>query len=241
LTKSKERVEILRIHKGAKDTTFDEVIVEGSVRLEVDGRPYKTLICTPLEMEELVVGFLFADGVIDSIDDIDTIETFPGNQISILLTKKETANRAISVAKAPVKIESDVTFSAQEVFDRMKEFTGRSKLFLETGGVHSAAICDHRELQFFAEDISRHNAMDKVIGKALLARIDLSQTMVMTSGRIARDLALKAVKAMVPIVVSRSAPTDLAIQLAKASKLTLIGFVREDRMNLYCGEKRIEI
>lgn len=239
-------MEIFRIHNGSKDQTFDEVVVEGSVLLEVNHQHYKTMICTPLEIKELAVGFLFADGVIKTIDDIETIEMFSGNQIAILLKEKEATNRVFSVATtpvatAPMTIESEVTFSVREIIERMEEFTAKSKLFLETGGVHSAAICDHRGMQFFAEDIGRHNAVDKVIGKALLDRIDLGQTMVMTSGRIASDLAMKAVKARIPIVVSRSAPTDLAIQLAKASKLTLVGFVRGGRMNLYCGDSRIDI
>lgn len=241
MQKSKERVEIFRIHNGSKDRTFDEVVVEDTALLEVNHKHYKTLICTPLDIKELAVGFLFADGVIETIDDIDTIEMFSGNQIAILLKEKEATNRVFSMATAPMTIESEVTFSAREIIERMEEFTAKSKLFLETGGVHSAAICDHRGMQFFAEDIGRHNAVDKVIGKALLDRIDLGQTMVVTSGRIASDLAMKAVKARISIVVSRSAPTDLAIQLAKASKLTLVGFVRGGRMNLYCGDSRIDI
>ena len=91
----------------------------------------------------------------------------------------------------------------------------------------------------FSEDIGRHNALDKVVGKALMSNMDLKDKLVMTTGRISSDIVVKVAKAGIPIIVSHSAPTSLALSIAKAANITIIGFARGSRMNIYCNEHRI--
>jgi len=132
-------------------------------------------------------------------------------------------------------IDSCYKFSTKSIFKFMKEFNSKSELFKQTGGVHSACICGEDGFTLFSEDIGRHNALDKVIGKALMNNVNLKDKLVMTTGRISSDLIIKAVKAGIPIIVSHSAPTDLALSIAEAANLTVIGFVHGNRMNIYCG------
>jgi FdhD protein len=120
----------------------------------------------------------------------------------------------------------------------MREFNQSSELFRETGGVHGCALSYSKGIIFSEEDIGRHNAMDKLIGRARLERIDLSDKFVLTTGRISSELLIKASKQGIPIIASRSAPTELAIKLAKETGVTLIGFARGDKLNIYSGNMK---
>jgi FdhD protein len=119
------------------------------------------------------------------------------------------------------------------------EFQRKSVLFRETGGVHSAALANGEAIRIFMADIGRHNAIDKVIGKALLSGLNLADLVMLTSGRISSEIVLKVAHCGTPILVSRSAPTDRAVEMAKQVNLTVIGFARGSRMNIYSGEERI--
>ena len=135
-----------------------------------------------------------------------------------------------------LKIKSDIIFSAK------KKMQSETSLYLETGGCHGAAICDFKgNLLSVKEDIGRHNAIDKVIGDLLLKNHDFEKTFLITTGRLTGDSVLKAIRANIPIVASISAPIESGIKLAFAYGMTLIGFVRGKRMNIYTHPERIEI
>ena len=123
----------------------------------------------------------------------------------------------------------------------MRDFNKRSELFLETGGVHSCGLYYGSKMLMFEEDIGRHNALDKIIGKALKEDIDLKDKMVFTSGRISSEILIKTAKREISTIVSRSAPTSLAIDMAKELRINLIGFVRGEKLNIYTNiEKMLE-
>lgn len=122
----------------------------------------------------------------------------------------------------------------------MRRFNKRSELFRLTGAVHSAAVVDGKGTEIaFADDIGRHNALDKVIGRCVLDGIALTDKVVLVSGRLSAELAAKCVRSSVALVASPGAATDLAMRIARASNLTLVGFVRGDRMNVYTAEWRL--
>lgn len=225
---NKKSVEIIRIRKGSVTTTVDEVVVEHELELWVNGEHVRTMLCSPSELEDLVVGFLFAEGLVSGAGDIKKIEIEGGSKIQV------------TVEKTPFRPHIDqehqntsFQFTPELAWDQMRNFAETSNLFRETGGVHSAAICDKDGIRFFAEDIGRHNAVDKVLGKALRAGLEFQDTYFLTSGRIAGDLVRKVIKAGIPIVLSYSAPTETAIRLAEEAMVTLIGFIREEKMNVY--------
>lgn len=249
-------VDITKINSGDIEQINDEVVVEKVLNIFVNRNYYSSLMCTPNELIELSVGFLFAEGVISSMEEVASIEELIENNICVILKdalKEDSQKRKAytsGCAKGSIDldifqefnlkpVESNIQYSITDILSMMKEFNNKSQLFKETGGAHSCSICDKNGIIYFSEDIGRHNALDKIIGKWLLNNMELKDKLLMTTGRISSDIAIKAAKAGIPIIISHSAPTDMALDIAKSSNMTIAGFVRGNRMNIYCGEHRI--
>jgi FdhD protein len=254
--KSKEKVGILKINNGIIQEVEDEIVVEKIVNIYVNKEFYSSLMCTPEEKIELATGFLFAEGVISSMESIKSIVELSENLICAILNydlEEDFQSRRVltsGCAKGSMDLSifeennmkpvaSSYQHAAHDILFMMKEFNHRSLLFKQTGGVHSCAICSNNSIHYFSEDIGRHNALDKVIGKALLKNTALEDKLLMTTGRISSDIAVKAAKAGIPIIVSHSAPTDMALNIARKSNITMIGFARGNRMSIYYGSDRI--
>ena len=123
----------------------------------------------------------------------------------------------------------------------LNNFRTISKLYLETGGVHSAALANVNDLVFFSEDVGRHNAVDKLIGKAFLQSVPVENHLLLTSGRVTSEIMNKAGRNRFPLLVSRAAPSCMAIAYAEDMGITLVGFARGDRMNIYTWPNRIKV
>ncbi len=132
-----------------------------------------------------------------------------------------------------------MTVSASQIFALAKKFQLSSETYRSTGGVHSAALCNNTGILVFAEDIGRHNAIDKIFGRCLLDGIPTDDCMIITSGRIASEILLKVARRHIPLIISKSAPTELGVRLAGDFGITLIGFVRGKRMNVYTNDWRV--
>jgi len=130
-------------------------------------------------------------------------------------------------------ITSQFSVSAAQVLALVRQFQLKSQIFKATGGVHSAALCDQRDILAFSEDIGRHNAIDKILGRCILDNLPTANRIIITSGRISSEIVLKVTRMDIPILVSRSAPTDLGVRLSSDLGLTLVGFARGDKMNVY--------
>jgi len=254
---SKKTVKIIKWDHGEIRKLSEPVIAEEALEILVNEGHFVYLMCTPDEIDELAVGYLFAERVIDSSEDIASISHPDWNRICIYLKHKckidtdQDKSRATTsgcgkgkIRLVPIdeikRIEAGPSFKPQELIAWMHEFGQRSDLFKETGGVHSCGIVSRGELLFFSEDIGRHNALDKVIGKTILKQLAFKDVVLLTTGRISSDIALKAARAGIPFIVSFSAPTYMALEIARRADLTLIGFVRGNRMNIYHGEHRID-
>jgi len=217
------------------------------------------LLCSPTDLKYLAIGFLSSEGLVKSKDQIKKITVDAQRGVVRVETKEneEFASELIfkrfitsgcgrgasfySVADVhgQAKVESQIGISALEVFALVKEFQHRSKVYRATGGVHSAALCDTTSILVFAEDIGRHNAIDKIFGQCLLGDIPTDDRMIITSGRISSEILLKVAKRNIPVLISKSAPTDLGVRLANDLGITLIGFVRGSRMNAYTNGWRV--
>lgn len=134
---------------------------------------------------------------------------------------------------------SNTTISATQSIALMNQMQNSSQVFLETGGVHNAALCSHDEMIAVRTDIGRHNALDKLYGYSILNRLPVRNKIIVFSGRISSEVLLKAAKIGVGIVLSKSAPTDLAIKLAKDLNITAVGFIRGKSFNVYSCPERI--
>ncbi|MGH4117592.1 formate dehydrogenase accessory sulfurtransferase FdhD [Clostridium sp.] len=251
-----KQVNIKRIKNGLQEDTLDLIIEEVPLDIFVNHEFYATLMCTPIELVELAVGFLFSEGVISSIGSIISTEEVYENRVCIILDHEINVDKSsaraitsgcgngsihvISLEECSIKfIDSNCKFSSVEILRLMSEFNNKSELFKQTGGVHSCCLCTENSILLFCEDIGRHNALDKALGKALIKNIDFSDIIVMTTGRISSDIVVKVAKAGIQIIVSHSAPTSLALSIAKDANITVIGFARGIRMNIYCNEHRI--
>lgn len=251
-------VPIVRIYKKGKErpkSTKDTVVAEHALTIHLDKKELVTLLCSPEKLECLAVGFLFSEGLIKGKEDIKEIvlnenkgaieiaTAEPGKAAKDTASKRligSSGGRGISFHTSDQhKIESKRTISPSEIFILVEKFLHQSKLYEATGGVHSAALCDTRHILVFSEDIGRHNAIDKVFGECVLKGIPTDDHIVVTSGRVSSEIVYKVVKRDIPILISKSAPTNRGVELAWDLGITLIGFVREGRMNLYTHTRRV--
>ena len=237
----------------------DKVVFESPVTIFFNGTELVTLLCTPLKLDYLVLGFLRSEGFIDSKVDVKDIQVdAPKGLVAVEsrekkdLAEKLYGRRTVttgcgkgttfftawdSLRSRPVK--SDFQVSAPRILTLMEQMQKKAEIFKETGGLHSAALCSSEELLFFSEDVGRHNALDKIVGESLWHELELKDKILISSGRISSEMMLKAAKLEVPIVVSRSAPTELGINIAEKMNITLIGFARGRRLNIYNRPDRV--
>ncbi len=243
---------VRKIRGNAVEDADDLIAVEKKVRISVNGKAVLSLYCTPLMVREFVVGIIHNEGLITGewCAERMSIEYRDEILVDIPATGKVSdGERTITSGCAggisltrplPEKITSDnATFSAEAVRRIFREFQKRSESYKLTGGVHSAALTDGEGIFAFAEDIGRHNAVDKVIGYCLLENITFEGRMMLASGRLSSEIVLKCSRCGIPVLVSRAAPTSLAVEIAEAVGLCVVGFVRGERMNVYTGRQRI--
>lgn len=247
---SVRKVEITRIRSdGSTETLEDSVAADVAVCIFVDGEFYRTLIASPRMLEELVVGHLYTEGVVSSHTDIaelivqpervDVSLRNPVNLLEMTIGKSRLLTTACAASPrirpgSVRRVQSVEGLDDALIHGVIDELNRLSTVFRETGGTHSALI-HHRDdgIMAFAEDVGRHNALDKVIGRCLLDAVDLDRCVLASSGRLAGEMVLKASAAGIPVVCSVSAPLASGIRIAEAAGIRLVGFVRGRRMNLY--------
>jgi FdhD protein len=253
-----ERVRIVHIKRSEEKSEDRELIKEIPLTIFLNGEELVTLLCTPQDLKYLAVGFLATSGFIRKKEDIGEIfldeergiikiEVKDSPELPKKFTKrmitsgcgKGTLFYGLSDVFGCSIAQDDAKFKLEQIFNLMKKFQKSSPLFKKTGGVHSAALCKEGEIVKQNEDIGRHNAIDKILGECFLEGIPMDDKVVLTSGRISSEIVLKVAKCNIPVIVSRCAPTHLAVKLAEKLKITLIGFVRGGRMNIYTYPQRI--
>ena len=253
-----ERLPILRLSEESISSIEDVVVREFPLTIILNNQELVTLLCSPANLRYLAVGFLVSEGLLSSKDEIKKIivddrhgvvrvETEGEPVTDVLFNRLMTSGcgRGASFYSAAdvqsqMKVESRIQVSTYEVFSLVNEFQQRSQIFRATGGVHNAALCTTESILVFNEDIGRHNAIDKVIGECILSGISTYDCVIITSGRISSEILLKLAKRNIPIVISKSAPTNLGVRLADDLGVTLVGFVRGKRMNVYTNSWRVK-
>ncbi|MCL1808414.1 MAG: formate dehydrogenase accessory sulfurtransferase FdhD [Clostridiales bacterium] len=200
-------IRIKRFADGRVSETEDAVIKERRADIFVNGKRCASLLCLPQDLDELAVGFVFSEGIVGT--DID-VENLP-------------------------KIKSGIELTPDEVVKMAASFERQSELFFKTGAVHSCAMVFPEGTSLFYEDIGRSNAVDKAIGKALIDGLKPEEGILVSSGRVTSEIILKAARLRIPVVISVAAPTDKAVEIAVKTDVTLIGFARGNRFNVYSG------
>lgn len=253
------RKEVTVIRGGERKVNADAVVVEAPLEIYLQGRKLVTLLCTPEKRKSLALGFLRSGGLIGSLDDVAGIRLSKGGEaVEVELKEKGAAQfspeRIVTsggiggqalhdprmARRLPPVPPGGSPISAERIGALMSSLQERALIFRATGGMHSAALADRGGLLVFSEDIGRHNAVDKIIGESLLQGIPLPGKMLVCSGRLGSEILLKAARMQLPLLISKAAPTTLSIELAEALNITLIGFVRQGRMNIYSHPGRVQ-
>jgi len=227
-----------------------EVVIEAPYSLWVNGRQILNVMTSPSRLEDFVVGYLYTEGIIRQIDDIEslqiekqTIRVLTTGKVMIRGGKKTILSGCggdssfLDIEKLP-PVTSGLVMNPAWIHLALKQILN-SDLHVRTGGIHVVGLISSDTLITKTEDIGRHNALDRVIGYALRTGWDLTGTCVLISGRISSEMSRKCILAGIPIIISRGATTSLAIEMAEATGLTIIGFVRGGKMNIYTSPHRV--
>lgn len=252
--------EIQKYHDGVLSTTIDTVAEEFPLTIYINDIEFATLVCSPDHLEELALGFLASEGVIASKEEILSINLDERGGFCHIVLRKEVQTDHFQYTKRILGsccgksrqfyFQSDAdtakvsmtkqTLSPKQCISLMKEMQETSTIFKETGGIHNASIASPEATLVHRGDIGRHNALDKLYGYCISNHIPVRDKILVFSGRISSEVLTKAAKIGVGIVLSKSAPTDLAINLAHDLNITAAGFIRGDSFNVYTHAWRIK-
>ncbi len=257
-------ISYFRTDTGQCELRKDLVTVEEPLHLMVNREHCATILSTPTQRKELAVGYLITEGIVQSIADIREIRVEaqtcnvtlrPEINIQERMQFATPFRRVVSSEcstpgewplyklidrlKIP-KVTSEIRVNAKTIAETMKRFSTDAPIHSKTGGAHIAALYKPDGTCIaFAEDVGRHNAVDKAVGTALMRESSLEESFLTSTGRITGDIALKAARVKIPIVASIAAAVDSGVEIAKLTDLTLAGFVRGNRMNVYTHPERI--
>jgi FdhD protein len=259
-------VRVLHVSPDGASSRPDVAAAEEPMEVRIDGEPFAVMMRTPGADHDLTVGFLFAERVIRSATDIRSITrgTESHNVMDVQLVgarARELALRAdvrrrvvmnsscglcgrVTIETLRVEapdIVADWTIPACVIGGLPDTLRRAQAVFKETGGLHAAGVFDRSGvLEVIAEDVGRHNAVDKVVGRMLLGeRVPLAQSILFVSGRTSYEIVQKALLAGIPMVGAVSAPSSLAVELAEEAGITLLGFVRGSAFNVYSSGRRV--
>ena len=232
-----------------------ETIVETPVSLTVNGSVWITFMCTPIHLEALSVGFLFNEGIIQSMDEVSDVRVCEhGDNVDVWLdhdAEQPTNWRRTSgctggvtavdlLAKPNVNFEMNrLQVQPEAIMELVDKLFESQELYRDTGGVHTSALSDGEKVLVAADDIGRHNTLDKIAGLCLMKNIWPENRILITTGRISSEMLQKAAALNAPILISRTSPSSLSIEMAERYGITLIGYARKHRFNVYSNGKRV--
>jgi FdhD protein len=226
-----------------------EVVREQPLTVYVNGERFITLLASPRKLDCLVVGYLWMEKVIESVGDIRRLQVSEvDGRAAVELTRPVELPReriltsgcggGITFRIDPrlfPRVESSLRVEPARLFERMKDLYREAVGYRASRGIHGAALADAERLMFMAEDVGRHNAVDKVCGEALLKGVPTRDRILFNTGRVSSEMLLKSARMGVPLVVSRTSPTEMAVSLAEQLGITVVGYLRHDAFNLYAG------
>lgn len=226
--------------------------VEKDVLLTVNGEEWLTFMCTPLQLDELGVGFLFNEGIIHSLKEIESYRVCKNDLIDIWLSHPASkpekwsrtsgchGGRSASNAANPLLIPpTNATLTPASINDLMKMLLESQKIYRHTRGVHGSALSDGQSILFSSEDIGRHNTFDKLAGAYLLSGKTIPHPLVLTTGRVSSEMIQKATKLRSQWVISLSSPTSKSVEFAQQAGVTLVGYARRNSFIVYSHRERI--
>ena len=242
---------------GRLESGETEIVQEFPLKLIVNQREVATLICSPHDLKFLTAGFLRLQGFVKSVEDflmLSVCNDFGIANVGIrgdvpdrlqpVLTSGCGAGISFTLGQPSKDLParcgmSQHTYRPSEIFGMMEQLVRLAENYKCHGGIHSAAVGDGTAILLYAEDLGRHNTLDRIAGEALLKGIDLSGTMLVTSGRVSTELAAKAAMLGISLIASRTSPTNMAVKMCEESGIVLIGYVRGGHFTIYTCPERI--
>jgi FdhD protein len=249
---------LFTFQKGRLEPLETEIVREFPLKLMVNGRDIATLIASPHDLRFLVAGFLRLQGFVDEVSDFHMLSVCEDFGIANVRIKGELPEQLRPVLTSGcgtgVTFTQEIrgpkldaangthTFSPDAVFRLMEALARKAEGYKSHGGIHSAATGDAEgNLLLYAEDLGRHNTLDRIAGEALLKGIDLDGSLLVTSGRVSTEMAAKAVRLGVALIASRTSPTDMAVKICLEAGIVLIGYARGGKFTVYSGAERIDL
>jgi FdhD protein len=257
------KVSRIKVSDQTSEEKTDYVAEETALHIFLNKHHYGTILCSPNQLEEMAVGHLLSEGLLKSTTEIDELILKKDGKCLLKLKPDIDIEQRISqsqrfarlwvsacgspdyrplqeVIKGLPKLDMTQTVNAQVVSQSVLQLNSIAKNFRTTGGVHVAALYSTEgELAALAEDVGRHNAVDKVIGAGATKNIDFKNFFLALSGRLTGDIVLKAARMKIPVIASLSAAISSGLEAAQLTGVTLVGFVRGKRMNVYTYPERI--
>jgi FdhD protein len=256
-----EKRNIIHFNSGEVVHRDELIVTEHPVTIKINGEEFATLVCTPEYIEDMAIGFLASEGVISRYEDIQEIwvqenegfvhvKTESLNPLYQQLHSKRYITSCCGKSRQGFVFFNDartakrmndihVTLSFKDCFRLMNDMQAAATMFSLTGGVHNAALCDSTGILLSRMDIGRHNALDKIYGYCLKHKIPMTDKIIVFSGRISSEILLKVAKIGCEVILSKSAPTTLTLELAEDLGITTVGFVRKETCNVYTHPERI--
>ncbi len=249
---------ITRIRGTEREMIPDRVTVEAPITIYLNGNELVTLLATPEKSDLLALGFLRSEGLLTSYDQVTSLYIREEGLVEVELKDDATLAKSLygkrtvtsgcgkgtvffnvldSLRSSP--LTGSLKITSGKALALVELLQDKAEIFKATGGVHSAALSDGEQVLFFCEDIGRHNAIDKIIGECLLKGVSTEDKIIVSSGRLSSEILLKAAKLKIQLLISRAAPTSLSIELAESLNITLVGFARGKRLNIYTHQWRI--
>ncbi len=252
----------LDLQAGTATKMRDCVAEEVPVKITVNSDYAFVIWSSPNQLKELAVGHLYAEDILYSIDDIENVTSDetkntchvqfkPNVDLAERMKNQRRGTRIVPLIKASTSayqhdeklavVKSDLTVKAQIILDAINQMNEKAHGFKETGGLHDSGIFRaDGTMVAFSEDVGRHNTVDKVIGQGLLDRLNFSECFMVITGRVPGDMIYKAAKVGLPVVASVAAVLNSGVSSAEKANITLVGFVRGKRMNIYTAPQRIQ-
>jgi len=252
---------VIKVKGRAKTLTEDTIVREVPITIYFNKEEIVTILCSPSQVKELAVGFLISEGFIGDMSELYALgHHCEGNVVRVEgkpkpghkgIMSKRVMSACCGKSRMAFNFENDTSLvrvqesttriSLDEAMFFANYLESNSPLFKETGGIHNGGVGSAGEVRYTCYDIGRHNVLDKILGRAHLLNLDLSDHVLFFSGRVSSEILLKVAKMKIPILVARSAPTDLALALAEDLNITFAGFARGDRLNIYTCPERIKL
>jgi FdhD protein len=240
----------LKVKGTAVAEVAGDVVREQPLTVNVNGEKFLTLLCSPMNLEALVLGYLWMEKVIADPAEITGLSVSPvDGRADVTLSHPVTlpTERILTSGcgggitfridhRLFPRLDSPVRVRPAELAARIKDLYGAAVHYQRSRGIHGAALADRDRLLIVAEDVGRHNAVDKLKGEALRRGIPTEDRILLSTGRISSEMLLKAARMGVPVVASRTSPTEMAVGLAEQLGITVCGYVRPDGLNVYAGD-----